>query len=85
MVPPGIQARGEVSTPSPLPLAIADLVSDLTKRILIFAQKSDQRDGLSILKRLSETLNLSIQHAIFTTHSDNDTGIGPKALIIRGT
>lgn len=45
---------------------------DLPMRILIFAQKSDQRDSLGVLKRLSETLNLSIQHAIFTTYSDND-------------
>ncbi|KAK3938433.1 folylpolyglutamate synthase [Diplogelasinospora grovesii] len=34
-----------------------------------FQQVSRQRDGLGVLKRLSETLNLSIQHAIFTTYS----------------
>lgn len=36
---------------------------------------SDQRDGVGILRRLSETLGLSIQHAIFTSYSDNIEGM----------
>ncbi|CEJ84195.1 hypothetical protein VHEMI03409 [[Torrubiella] hemipterigena] len=44
-------------------------VSPNARRVLIFAQKEGQRDGLEVVKALAESLVSPVEHVIFTPHS----------------
>lgn len=51
------------------------------RRVLIFAQKEGQRDGLEVVKALAKSLVSPIEHVIFTPHSASAPGKKPSSFI----